>query len=146
MMQVTCVRKVWGESHTRRVELPAQRKRAMGENESARAPVLVVVGSVDLAFQPRLQHRMEHKPHSQEGRESSKLQADGCPESESRGCRANSLQGWGLRGAAALHSWGRHLGDRAAAEKICLELVKELLEAKCGRGRNSSGACRLFLW
>lgn len=25
MMQVTCVRKVWGESHTRRVELPAQR-------------------------------------------------------------------------------------------------------------------------
>lgn len=44
MMQVTCVRKVWGESHTRRVELPAQRKRAMGENGSARAPVLVVVG------------------------------------------------------------------------------------------------------
>lgn len=29
-----------------------------------------------------------------------------------------------------------------AAEKICLELVKELLEAKCGRGRNSSGSGR----
>lgn len=89
---------------------------------------------MDLVIQPGTQCQMEHRSQSQEGRESSKLQADGCPCVREQGWQSE----WSGEMGAYGEVWHCIPGQASSeimpvAEKICLELFKELLEAKHGR-------------